>query len=238
MNYCLRILLLILFWAQIAQAQRSELTLKWGLQGSKLLFEEKTATKGQNSAIHPPRKKNEKLYRFIAPSGDYNDIFQPIAERHHILWEKFMTTKPDESKIQKLYSDYTKKHDPYLSSSTTSLAPRLYFDFIGKSNKVYILQSITVETINFEEYSGGGFINNLAWYDIVLNHKIGTKIYPVDKQLTFNTNGRAELRFFSDNYYPSFGMAPMGCYTIRIRFNFESDKKLVSASTEIFKIDV
>lgn len=117
------------------------------------------------------------------------------------------------------------------------MAPVLYFDFIGNSQK-YVLESIEIKTIDFDEYMGGGFFLNNAWYDIELKHEKGKHLYKVDKKLQFNGSGRAQLRFWSDNYYESMGMSPMGCYLISLKFNFISNGKMISVETEPFKIDV
>ena len=94
------------------------------------------------------------------------------------------------------------------------------FDFTGRSETEYVLDTIEIRTIDFEEYRGGGFFNNEAWYDILLRHTLGIHVYDVDRRLRFTGSGRAVLRFWSDNWYPNVGMAPQGCYFIDITFVF------------------
>lgn len=227
--------LLILLCKQ-AFAQNQELSLKWGVEDSPL-FHETKATSRQNHASVPPAGPHEKLYRYVTITPAYKKASSPIWTKHDSLWKEFVKSKPT-ARTPQLYMDYAKKNYPYIVASANLLAPQLHFNFMGKSNKVYILQSISVKTKAFEEYSGGGFVNEEAWYDIVLNHHHGTKEYTVNNQLRFTASGTATLRFFSDNFIQTAGMAPMGCYMLTITFNFLSDGKIISVATEPFKIDV
>ena len=168
----------------------------------------------------------------------YNDVIQIFFERHWKLWDEFKKQSSSDSSQTKLnFVKFAKDKDPYYYGIAKSLAPRLYFDFIGET-KEYVLKSIEVTTISFEEYSGGGFSDNEAWYDIELKHLPGTYIYLVDSKLRFTGSGRAVLRFWSDNYYKGASMTPSGCYMISIKFNFLINGQKTSVSTGTFKIDV
>ena len=168
----------------------------------------------------------------------YDDVLQIFSERHWKLWDKFEKQPGSDSRQTKLdFVKFAKDNDSYYYGLAKSLAPRLYFDFIGES-KEYVLESIEVKTISFVEYSGGGFSDNEAWYDIELKHRPGTYIYPVDSKLRFTGSGRAVLRFWSDNYYKGAGMTPSGCYTISIKFNFLVNGQKTSISSGVFKMDV
>jgi hypothetical protein len=161
-----------------------------------------------------------------------------LFDRHHPLWEKYIETIGENSELDKEnFNLFVKREDPYFYGMAQRMAPVLYFDFVGL-NKEYVLETIEIETINFNEYKGGGFFQNNAWYDIELKHEEGIHTYAVNKKLRFVGSGRAELRFWSDNYYKNVGLSPMGCFTINIKFNFIYDGKKVSVQTNPFLIDV
>lgn len=213
------------------------LTMSWGLENTKF-FQEYKSTQEQNPALHPDIKKKDSSHRAIGPNAKYNEVIQEFFQRHEILWKDFIKDKRQNEEPSKLeFIKFASEKDDYFVGLTKSLAPTLYFDFIGLS-KEYVLESITISTINFNEYQGGGFSINEAWYDIELKHKVGEYTYNVDKKLKFTGSGRAILRFWSDNYSPRHGMTPSGDYKINIKFNFLVDGKKVSVSTGIFNMDV
>jgi hypothetical protein len=232
----------ILFVALLLQLSfvcfsQSKLTVKWGIENTRY-FQEVKATREQSSAYFPKAKPNDKFYRFFKPTSAYESTLQIFFERHSKLWDKFEDqTKADSLRTKLNFVKFAKEQDPYFYGIAKSLAPQVYFDFIGET-KEYVLESIDVTTIRFDEYSGGGFSDKEAWYDIELKHIPGIYNYPVDSKLRFTGSGRATLRFWSDNYYKSFGMTPSGCYMISIKFNFIVDGKKLSVSTNAFKIDV
>ena len=229
-------LIFILFVPFLGLTQ-SKLTVKWGIENTEF-FKETMATIEQSSAIFTKAKPNDKKYRFINTTSMYNDVIQIFFERHWKLWDEFKKQSSSDSSQTKLnFVKFAKDKDPYYYGIAKSLAPRLYFDFIGET-KEYVLKSIEVTTISFEEYSGGGFSDNEAWYDIELKHLPGTYIYLVDSKLRFTGSGRAVLRFWSDNYYKGASMTPSGCYMISIKFNFLINGQKTSVSTGTFKIDV
>ena len=232
-----QILCLIIVTPILPVEAQNSLTIKWGLENTEY-FREIQSTQEQNSTLHPTVKKKDKYYRDFVPNAKYNEVILDFFKRHHKLWDEFKKSSPDKSTLTKLnFARFASEKDPYFAGLVKSLAPKLYFDFVGQS-KEYVLESITITTINFEEFKGGGFSINEAWYDIELKHTVGTYNYDVDKKLRFNGSGRAELRFWSDNYYPNFGMTPSGEYTIDIKFNFLIDGEKITVSTGTFKIDV
>ena len=85
---------------------------------------------------------------------------------------------------------------------------------------------------------GGGFLKDYAWYNIILKPIKGKYLFEVNKKLKFSGSGRAELRFWSDNYNATEGMSPMGTYIINLKFNFLSNGKSISVETNPFEIDV
>jgi hypothetical protein len=229
------LMLLIMVQGAIAN---DRLVIKGGLEKPEF-YSEMQATQRQNAGWWPPRKKGEKLYRYFTVKehdGTYEDRARPLFQRHSTLWASYRKQAPKPS--QEGYLQFVNDQDPFFAGSVKALAPVLYFDFIGSSGKEYVLEAVEVRIVAFEEYAGGGFFTKEAWYDITLRHQPGAKRYEVEKKLQFVGSGRAELRFWSDNYYPSMGMAPMGCYTIEIVFHFRVDGKSSSVSTGIFKIDV
>lgn len=118
--------------------------------------------------------------------------------------------------------------------------PELYFDFMGNKAKGYVLTSIDIQTIEFGEVAGGGFIEKEALYDITLSPERGEKRYQIDRKLEFSEQGtgRAILRFHSGNLNEQ-GFPIEGIYLILIRFNFlVNGVSTVSVSTNPFMIVV
>ncbi len=216
---------------------QNKLKLDWGLESTQY-FQEVLVPRGYSSAIRAEAKEGEKLYRFFKVNDAYDRNIIDVFTRHRNVWDLYVETLAEGEKPDRMdFIAYAKSNDPFYLGRVESMAPVLYFDFVGNSQE-YVLESIEINTIDFEEYMGGGFFLNTAWYDIELKHQIGKHTYPVNKKLKFNGSGRAELRFWSDNYYENMGMSPMGCYLIKIKFNFTSNGKLISVETEPFKIDV
>ena len=236
LNKGLFIVMITILFPLLGFAQ-SKLTVKWGIE-NKDLFQETKATSEQTSAYFPEAKPNDKKYRFINAAPKYNKVAQIFFERHWQLWKEFeKQPKTSATPTKQDFVKFAKEKDPYYYGIAKSLSPSLYFDFVGES-KEYVLESIEVKIISFDEYKGGGFSDNEAWYDIELKHMPGTYIYPIDKKLRFTGSGRAILRFCSDNYYENVGLTPVGCYMISIKFNFLIDGIKTSVTTEKFMIDV
>jgi hypothetical protein len=226
----------VFFSCLISNAQVS-LKLTWGLENTEY-FQETKSTKGESPAYHSKAKNHDKYYREFIHDSKYNNDNYEFLKRRYKLWEAFEESTASNKERTKInFLKYVENRDPYFVGMVKRLAPQLYFDFVGIS-KQYVLESITIATVNFEEFKGGGFSTNEAWYDIELKHKIGEYTYLVDKKFRFSGSGHAVLRFWSDNYYPSFGMTPSGKYTINVKFNFDVDGRKVSVSTGIFKISV
>ncbi|WP_321493727.1 hypothetical protein [uncultured Desulfobacter sp.] len=215
------------------------LTMQWGLE-NKRFFQETEVPADASSAIRAQAKPGEALYRFFQINDYYNDVIMGVFRRFHESWNKYSENKSsDVSIVKKEFSGYLRRNDPRLSSIIQQMAPTVYFDFLGDSGVQYVLQEIEIKTIRFEEYAGGGFADNEAWYDIELKHLEGIYKYPIGgKKLRFTGSGRTVLRFWSDNYYESMGMAPMGCYDIDITFHFFVNGSRISISSGRFKIDV
>jgi hypothetical protein len=224
-----------------AFSQTNALKVTWGRE-RKFYYDEKSVPKNYSQVNQIEAKKGEKLYRYITTNNEYEGIIMNVFEKHNKLWSNFLkeenTSNLSNQSLQAAFKNYSQQNQPNLGGVIKSLAPLLYFDFTGKSGTEYILDSITIKTVDFVEYAGGGFFDKEAWYDILLRHKVGSYTYNVDKKLRFTSSGRTLLRFWSDNYYRGMGMAPMGCYMINIIFNFTVNGKKVSVDTKAFKIDV
>ena len=231
------VIILVLLVADVS-AESANFHVKWGLERP-YFYSELKATKRQNAGWWPPVENGEALYRYFTIK-EHDSTFwrkaEPLFSRHHKLWDKYRTLQKNPNRED--YLRFARARDPFFAGSIKEMAPVLFFDFIGIGAKEYVLEAIEVNTVGFEEYAGGGFFDKAAWYDIILSTKVGIKRYQVDKKLRFNGSGRSELRFWSDNYYPTMGMAPMGCFTIDITFYFLVDGKRESLSTGVFKIDV
>jgi hypothetical protein len=203
------------------------------------LYSEVQATMNQNASVWEEDSLGVPKYRYFT-IGEHQELYgqraEPLFERHWELWDAYRASVTEPTRDG--YLEYAKMHDPYFVASVVALAPVLYFDFVGSSTREYLLIGIDVRTVAFEGYAGGGFYDKDAWYDILLSTKVGTRRIEVDRKLRFQGSGRAELRFWSDNYMENAGMAPMGCFAIELVFRFLSDGKEILVHTGIFKIDV
>jgi hypothetical protein len=217
----------------------SEIALKWGLENKKY-FQEIKAPENASSSMQTKARPNENQYRFFRINDYYNKKIMSVFERFNPIWSEYSErNQSDTPLVKKKFSDYLHKKDLLLSTTIHEMAPTLFFDFTGKSNTQYILDEIEIQTIRFDEYKGGGFSENEAWYDIELKHQVGTYKYKIDEgRLRFTGSGRTVLRFWSDNYISSMGMSPMGCFDINITFHYIANGKRISVSTGRFKIDV
>jgi len=229
---------LLLFFFQLLNASaQNNLTIRYALSAGD--YKETQVPREQNSAYFPKTKKGEKLYRFFSPGRDHEVFSSQISKRHEDLYQKFRQEYKGQDVNQVNFANYAKDHDSYYYTAMGYLAPAIKFDFIG-ATKEYVLDSIEIEVLGFEEYrgGGGGFFNDDAYYDILLPHRGGTRVLAVGKKLRFNGSGSATLRFWSDNFYQVVGFCPMGCYTINIKFHFLSDNRKVVVASGLFKIDV
>lgn len=245
MNYFNKIILVTIFsFFEIAVAAE-EITfhMKWG--GGSEFHHEISAPKGSNAAYMAPAVEGEVLYRYFSVekySDAHTSLTLDLLKRHDRLWKqyhKFVKKEGFEGlDHREEFFEYVRVVDNFYPGATKRLAPSLYFDFIGVQQKEYVLEAIEVETLDFDEYSGGGFYDKESWYDILISPTVGVKRYDVSKKLRFNGSGRTQLRLFSDNYYPLAGLTPMGCFMLDIKFIFFVDGKRESISTGAFKVDL
>lgn len=221
-----------------SRASAAELEIgKWGLEGPPE-YQELEATAEQDSSWWPEAEEDAKRYRFFAVR---NPVHAPKvvplmqqAERAYEIHRSRGGLETAEGFRSFLQGNY-----PFIAAEFRDIAPVLYFDFRGAAKHEYVLDEIMVEVIDYSEYRGGGYSDKSAWYDILLNPEPGTYSYPVDQSLRFTGSGRAELRFFSDNFYAFSGLSPMGAYVIEISFVFRVDgSENFVVSTGAFKIDV
>ena len=220
-------------------SQPNPIRLSWKLK-KEFVFKEIKATKAAEAGWKPVPKKGEKLYRYIA-DAEYNFLSQYDFENYSRSWEAFYksadTTGLRDSDLRKQYSEFLKTHDPNLKIRIHVLSPQLQFSFSSNSADSLYLQSITIKTIAYKSYLGGGFCGESEWNDIVLSHKNGVKEYDLRNRFSFLKSGTLDLRFFSDYFSRQVGFAPLGNYLIQIQFNFLGNGKTETASTEVFKID-
>jgi hypothetical protein len=176
--------------------------------------------------------------------------------RHFGLWDQFDNENGANATVRALENDssngqtqlaelrerfltWKRAQDPFCAAQARMMAPEIYFDFVAADGDEHVLDSITIYTIHFDEYRGGGFSEREAWYDIEVKHEQGHYTYAFDKRLVFSGHGRTVLRLWSDNYYASNGwMCPMGEYIIDIKFYFTASGKVESIATGLFAIDI
>lgn len=190
----------------------------------------------ENSAITRGSGKGRKLRAFRMSSlGD--TAMQQYFPRHHKLLGAYKGAHPGTSTIPRsAFVAWAKQQDPYFVLLGRSLVPSLYFDFVGNSTQ-YVLDQISVRTIRFEEYSGGGFFDANSWYDIELSTLPGVRNVNVGKRLRFTGSGRTEITFFSSNYYPNAAMTPQGSFTIELSFHFSLGAERCTTRTGPFMLD-
>ncbi|TAY79699.1 hypothetical protein [Rhizobium ruizarguesonis] len=210
----------------------------WGLQGPPE-FREVQAVAAQNAAVTPEVRPGERRFRYFSASEPaYATRALAIMAPTVAAYQNY--TSAGGVRLLPEFRRFLERKYPFLLAEYQELAPALYFDFNGNATKQFVLKEIIVKVISFDEYSGGGFSDEKAWYDILLTPKPGTYRFSIeDKKLQFTGSGRAELRFFSNNFYPSGGQSPMGCYMIDVSFAFRvNGSKNIVVKTGAFKIDV
>ncbi len=240
MKLTINILMISYFLANISYSQDT-IKMQWGLQNETFYAEHKTkdlpdSIDGVRKYL-PPNSKEFSLKEQVAIDNGMLDCFR----RHNMLWSKYTEkcSKENRETQKEEFENYKKSNDLVCGPLFKTIAPELYFDFISSSSDQYVLDSIIIETIEFSEYKGGGFVEKEAWYDIILSPQTGIKSYPVEPKLVFTGTGRVQLRFWSANYYSSRGwISPMGAYILKITFKFLVKGKLIEVSTDKFLMDV
>ena len=230
------VLIVTLVLANSAAAQ--QLTIRWGLDTPTDYYEEKPATATQNAADWSHTNEDEETFRyFTIVEPAYTNAISPLFGRTTAWYDQHLQSGADPTR--RAFLSYVRTRDPYLVDRFRSLAPRLFFDFLGSRQTQYVLTDISVQVLDFSEYKGGGFADDVYSYDIVLVPEPGTYRYEIDRRLRFSGSGRIELTFFSDNFYPTMGLSPMGAYMIDLTFIFLADGTTsIEVVTGSFKIDV
>lgn len=231
--------------ADAAMAQKVEM--KWGLENTWSYKEEPQGrAQDEDLATRRPNSKAQR-YRAFAFKERHAEVLQPWLEcinRIMRLWDNYQGKAPAVGAPLVAagpdpFRHYLAREDPSCVAQLKKTAPRLYFDFTTDTPGQLVLERVEVTTLEFSEYRGGGFAEKEAWYDILLSHRKGVKRYVPEPRLVFKEHGRVTLRLWSDNFYPHMGwIAPMGEYTIDIRFVFSVAGKSVTVTTRPFKIDV
>ena len=230
------VLILTVVLANSVSAQ--QLRVRWGLDAPTDYYEEKLATARQNAADWSHTNEDEETFRyFTIVEPAHTNAVSPL----NIRLVEWYDQRPERGAdaTRHAFLTYVRAHDPYLVDRFRSLAPRLFFDFVGSVHTQYVLTDIIVEVLDFSEYRGGGFADDEYSYHIMLVPEPGTYRYEIDRRLRFTGSGRAELTFFSDNFYSTVGLSPMGAYMIDITFIFLANgANSVEVVTGPFKIDV
>ena len=160
-------------------------------------------------------------------------------DRHCRLWETFRTTYGATDSQKEDFFRFKNKEDPFCGALAKRLAPTLYFDFVWSKSASHTLETITIETLRFKTYKGGGFVNQDAWYDIVLCHHLGVKDYKFEKRFVCGATGTLHLRFWSDNVIPDGSWrSAMGQYVLRVSFAFLVAGEMLLCTSEPFAIYV
>jgi len=230
--------------ASVAQT----VNMKWGLENTWSYYEPPQGrAEDEDAATHPPTSEARR-YRAFAFAEGSTEVREPwLACINGImrLWDRYQRSAPTPdagsaaADGRDRFREYIAREDPTCVGQLKKTAPRLYFDFTSDTAEQFVLERVEVTTLRFSEYMGGGFAEKEAWYDILVSHREGVKAYFPEPRLVFKEHGRVTLRLWSDNFYPNVGwIAPMGEYTIDIRFLFSTAGKIVTVSTGPFKIDI
>lgn len=171
-------------------------------------------------------------------NGHDND--KNCSSRHYELWNTYRREHRNLNK--KEFREFERTQDPFCVGVANDHTPSFYFNFIGSPNDEYILQTITVETLNYDGgFAGGaGFIADRAGYELTLSHIKGRKDYPVGDKLVFKGHGQAVLRLRHDpiDEIPANGWEfHSALYKIKVTFNFSVNGQTeTNVSTEPFSI--
>ena len=239
-------LVLAALGTDLSFAQR--LDLHWGLENTYAYYEVPNGrAEDEDLATKRPASKprHYRAFAFADGSSEVRDPWLACIERVMTLWPTHASSgaaAPPGSSAdaqREAFRVFLAKADPVCMGRFNKTAPRLYFDFTSDAAQEVVLERLEVTTLAFSEYRGGGFAEKEQGYDILLSHAKGTKLHYPEPRLVFKDHGRVTLRLWSDNFYPKQGwIAPMGEYTLDIRFVFSSAGKTLSVSTGPFKIDV
>jgi hypothetical protein len=225
-----------------------KIDMRWGLENTWSYYEPAQGrAEDEDAATHSPKSTTAR-YRTFAFAEGKAEVLEPFLtclNEFMRLWDQYRRSAPAPSAgttadfARDQFRSFVACEDPKCIGQLKRTAPRLYFDFTADTAEQFVLERVEVTTLKFSEYRGGGFAEKEAWYDILLSHRKGVKSYFPEPRLVFKEHGRVTLRLWSDNFYPDVGwIAPMGEYTIDIRFVFATMGKTVTVNTGPFKIDV
>ena len=205
-------ILLSLLVANNVAAQ--QLSVRWGLDGPKMFYNERSATATQNASDWSRGDSDGRTFRyFTIVEPAYGNAIRPLFKRARKGYRDYVGTGGQ--RTRRAFLAYLRTHDRFVVDRFRGLAPRMFFDFMGSGQVEYVLTGITVKVLNFAEYKRGGFADDETSYGIVLVPRQGTYHYAIDRRLRFTGSGRTKLTFFSDNFYPGFGLGPMGAYILK-----------------------
>lgn len=210
---------------------------RWGLEGP-AVYEEIRATADQDSSYWPDAEPGAETFRYFAVINSlHTSEALPLMQAAERAYQVHVAEGGEKSLAAA--RAFTRARYPFIAAGFRNLAPVLYFDFRGAATKEYVLTEIIVEVVQFSEFRGGGFSDEPTLYDIYLQPEPGIYSHPFENALRFQGSGRAELRFFSENFYEWSGLSPMGAYMLDITFRFRVDgERDILVSTGRFKIDV
>jgi hypothetical protein len=247
-RFWLAILMSVALASGSTPSMAQKIDMKWGLENTWSYYEPAQGRTGDEDAATRGGKSAARRYRTFAFAEGKTEVREPwLACINEVmrLWGPYQRSAPPLGASAGADSarDQFRAHlaivDPKCVGQFKKTAPQLYFEFVTDTADQFVLERVEVTTLSFSEYMGGGFAEKEAWYDILLSHNKGVKPYVPEPRLVFKDHGRVTLRLWSDNFNPNVGwIAPMGEYTIDIRFVFSVAGKTVSVSSGPFKIDV
>ncbi len=237
--FCACIVCILFIISSNCYAQKCPVKLAWNLP-NEFIFNEVKASAKSNAGYSPVAKKGEKLYRYIR-MAEYNYLSQFDFAAYQNSWQRFYsetdTTGISSPELRRRHVAFLQDNNPALYSTTHVLGPQITFNFSSCRTDSIKLANITIETLDWVSYPGGGFAVESKSNDIVLSTKKGNKNYLLDQPFAFKGRGSLDLRFFTDHFFRQNGMAPIGHFLIKINFNFLINSKLETVSTAVFKID-
>jgi hypothetical protein len=206
----LSIILLTTGAGHLAQP-RTGLQVRWGVENTR--YNTEVTTSHENW-------RNVRTVQGKDFSASDEQIAVECSKRHEALWESYTHDcaahgkQPDEDEFRNI----KKSQDSFCWGVTQKYAPTLYFDFVAPNHNQYTLEEISIDYLWRGPKGGGGFLENEAWYDIV----VGQREYPLRRRLIFTGHGRTHLRFWKQG--------TNALLFIRINFKFQVAGRFETAS--------
>jgi hypothetical protein len=190
-------------------------------------FEVLNKKKTEIPFVNLPRDMNESIryFKYVSDTdkeSDLNGCSKKLVE----LWNEYRAKRDHPEG----FPAYWKQNDPFCWKIAEELAPKIFFDFRGKSGSTYYLDSIILKTTDFLiPKNSGGYVEYELKKDILLMMKKDLKIILMtDPKLFFKERGKAEFSLWSEHYknVTSGNFPKKATYLLGIRFCFSDHNRV------------